>query len=173
MVTGAYELLKALKEHKTQFHNNQNYVTIFKSWYRMAWKFDLTKTPPNFTLKNLIWWNDSMWRTCMHAMHGMWQSIFQACHVFSMSWIIVKWFAACVGPFLAAYHPIIALCSEVELLVIIHMVSGDTCGRQTLQLFHFTDSTIHLSQFSAGKCWHICRQFKYTFTLGHTISRPN
>ena len=31
MVTVAYELLKALKEHKTQFHNNPNYVTTFES----------------------------------------------------------------------------------------------------------------------------------------------
>ena len=27
--TGAYELLKAAKEHETEFHDNPNYITVF------------------------------------------------------------------------------------------------------------------------------------------------
>ena len=31
MYAGAYELLKAAKEHKTRFHDNPNYITIFEN----------------------------------------------------------------------------------------------------------------------------------------------
>ena len=36
MVTGAYELLKALKEHKPQFHYNPNCVTTFETSKNVA-----------------------------------------------------------------------------------------------------------------------------------------